>query len=242
MSIGAFTALEVMLTMRPKPRSIMPSTVALISSIGVSMLASSALIQASRSQSRKSPGGGPPALVTRMSKSAAGRRERRRAALGGGDVGGHRQHLRRPAARARPAAARPRAAAPRRRAPRSPRSRPRAPAPARSPCPAPCWRRTPAPTCLRCPDPCDASCHQMKRIIKTRRLSGRTAREDEDAGHHQHGAGHDPDGERLAQDQHAHQDGRHRPDHAGLRRQRRRRCARSPSSPSAPARRCTAWR
>ena len=69
MSIGAFTALEVMLTMRPKPRAAMPSTVALISSIGVSMLASTALIQASRSQSRKSPGGGPPALVTTMSKS-----------------------------------------------------------------------------------------------------------------------------------------------------------------------------
>jgi len=31
------------------------------------MLASSALIQVSRSQSRKSPGGGPPALLTRMS-------------------------------------------------------------------------------------------------------------------------------------------------------------------------------
>jgi len=68
-SIGAFTELEVMLTMRPKPRAAMPSTVALISSMGVSMLASTAWIQASRSQSRKSPGGGPPALVTTMSKS-----------------------------------------------------------------------------------------------------------------------------------------------------------------------------
>ena len=67
MSMGAFTALEVMLTMRPKPRAAMPSTVALISAMGVSMLASTALIQASRSQSRKSPGGGPPALVTTMS-------------------------------------------------------------------------------------------------------------------------------------------------------------------------------
>ena len=38
----------------------MASTVAFISAIGVSMLASSAAIQASRSQSRKSPGGGPP--------------------------------------------------------------------------------------------------------------------------------------------------------------------------------------
>ena len=58
-----------MLTMRPNLRAVMPSTVALMSSIGVSMLASSARIQASRSQSRKSPGGGPPALVTRMSGS-----------------------------------------------------------------------------------------------------------------------------------------------------------------------------
>ena len=69
MSIGAFTALEVMLMMRPNPRAAMPSTVALINSIGVSMLASTALIQVSRSQSRKSPVGGPPALVTTMSKS-----------------------------------------------------------------------------------------------------------------------------------------------------------------------------
>jgi hypothetical protein len=67
MSIGALTAPDVMLTTRPKPRSAILSTVAFISSIGVSMLASIALIQASRSQSRKSPGGGPPALLTRMS-------------------------------------------------------------------------------------------------------------------------------------------------------------------------------
>ena len=71
-SIGAFTALEVMLITRPKPRAAMPSTVALISSMGVSMLASTALIHASRSQSRKSPGGGPPALVTTISKSRPG--------------------------------------------------------------------------------------------------------------------------------------------------------------------------
>ena len=69
MSIGAFTAAEVMLTMRPNLRAIMPSTVALISSIGVSMLASIALIQSSRVQLRKSPGGGPPALLMRMSGS-----------------------------------------------------------------------------------------------------------------------------------------------------------------------------
>eukprot|EP01041_Mallomonas_annulata_P017070 gene17069-35352_t len=36
------------------------------------MLASSALIQASRSQARKSPGGGPPALLTTMSNAAPG--------------------------------------------------------------------------------------------------------------------------------------------------------------------------
>lgn len=67
--MGALTALEVMLTMRPKPRWAMPSTVAWISAMGVSMLASSARTQVSRSQSRKSPVGGPPALVTTMSKS-----------------------------------------------------------------------------------------------------------------------------------------------------------------------------
>ena len=69
MSIGAFTELEVMFTMRPKPRFIMPSTLALMNSMGVSMLASSALIQSSRFQSRKLPGGGPPALLTMMSGS-----------------------------------------------------------------------------------------------------------------------------------------------------------------------------
>src|SRR6186713_3301353 len=69
MSIGAFTELEVMFTMRPKPRFIMPSTDALMNSMGVSMLASIALIQSSRFQSRKSPGGGPPALLTMMSGS-----------------------------------------------------------------------------------------------------------------------------------------------------------------------------
>src|SRR4029079_18474410 len=68
-SIGALTAAEVMLTMRPNLRAIMPSTVALISSIGVSMLASIALIQSSRVQLRKSPGGGPPALLIRISGS-----------------------------------------------------------------------------------------------------------------------------------------------------------------------------
>ena len=46
--MGDLTELEVMFTMRPKPLAAMPSTVALISSMGVSMLASRALIQASR--------------------------------------------------------------------------------------------------------------------------------------------------------------------------------------------------
>ena len=47
----------------------MPSTVALISMIGVSMLALTAFCQSSIAQSRKSPCGGPPALLTRMSGS-----------------------------------------------------------------------------------------------------------------------------------------------------------------------------
>ncbi len=67
MSIGAFTAPDVMFTIRPNLRSIMPSTVALIKSIGVSMLASRAAIQILRSHWRKSPGGGPPALLMRIS-------------------------------------------------------------------------------------------------------------------------------------------------------------------------------
>src|SRR4029078_8946047 len=65
--IGIFTAVEVMLTMRPKRRSTMPSSTARISMIGVSMLASIAFSQSSRDHWRKSPGGGPPALLTRMS-------------------------------------------------------------------------------------------------------------------------------------------------------------------------------
>src|SRR6266511_1725755 len=60
-------AREVMLTMRPKRLAIIPSTVALISSTGVSMFAVSAFCQSSSENLRKSPGGGPAALVTRMS-------------------------------------------------------------------------------------------------------------------------------------------------------------------------------
>ena len=65
--MGDFTLALVMFTIRPKRLTAMPSTTARISAMGVSMLASSALIQSSRSQLRKSPGGGPPALFTRMS-------------------------------------------------------------------------------------------------------------------------------------------------------------------------------
>ena len=65
--MGAFTAPEVILTTRPKPLAAIRSTVALISSIGVIMLASTACIHSSRLQSRKSPGGGPPLLLIRIS-------------------------------------------------------------------------------------------------------------------------------------------------------------------------------
>src|ERR1019366_10009847 len=82
-SIGDFTAAEVMLTMRPNWRAIMPPPVALINSIGVSMLASIALIQSSRVQLRKSPGGGPPALLTRISGSGQAFRAASRPAGGG---------------------------------------------------------------------------------------------------------------------------------------------------------------
>ena len=51
-----FTEADVMLTMRPNLRSIIPSTTDLIRKIGVSMLASTALIKSSRLHSRKSPG------------------------------------------------------------------------------------------------------------------------------------------------------------------------------------------
>jgi hypothetical protein len=65
-----------------------------------------------------------------------------------------------------------------------------------------------------------------------------SARTHEDASDHQHGAGDDPAVQRFAEDQHSHQDGGHRADHAGLCRQRRARCARSPSSPATRAVRC----
>jgi hypothetical protein len=56
-----------MLTMRPKPRAIMPSTVSRIISMWHSIMVSSASIQSSRVQLRKSPGRRPSALLTRIS-------------------------------------------------------------------------------------------------------------------------------------------------------------------------------
>ena len=50
-AIGVFTMADVMLTMRPKPRSTMPSSTERIIKTGASMLASSAAIHAARSQS-----------------------------------------------------------------------------------------------------------------------------------------------------------------------------------------------
>src|SRR3984957_17834892 len=67
LGIGDLTEPEVILTMRPNLRSHMPSTVALISMIGASMLALTAFCQSSTDHSRKSPCGGPPQLLTRMS-------------------------------------------------------------------------------------------------------------------------------------------------------------------------------
>src|SRR5438445_11778504 len=67
LGIGDFTEPDVMLTMRPNLRAHIPSTVALISMIGVSMLALTAFCQSSTDHSRKSQCGGPPQLLTRIS-------------------------------------------------------------------------------------------------------------------------------------------------------------------------------
>jgi hypothetical protein len=56
-----------MLTMRPKPRAIMPSTVSRIIAMGPSIMSSRAASQSSRDQSLKSPGGRPCELLMRMS-------------------------------------------------------------------------------------------------------------------------------------------------------------------------------
>ena len=65
--IGAFTAAEVMLTIRPNCRSIIPSKTDLINSIGVNMFALRAFSQSAMLKSRKFPAGGPPALFTKIS-------------------------------------------------------------------------------------------------------------------------------------------------------------------------------
>src|SRR5215472_14808357 len=67
LAIGDLTELEVILTIRPKRRSHIPSTTALISIIAVNMLALTAFCQSSTDHPRKSPCGGPPQLLTRMS-------------------------------------------------------------------------------------------------------------------------------------------------------------------------------
>ena len=84
---GTFTLRETMLTMRPKPRAVMPSTVSRIISIGPSIMSSSAAIQSSRDQSRKLPGSGPCELFTRIS-GAAQAADRGGAAGRRGQVGG----------------------------------------------------------------------------------------------------------------------------------------------------------
>ncbi len=75
---GILTEAEVMLTMRPKRRSHMPSTTSWISSIGEIMFATSPA-HASRSRSRKSRKGGPALLLTRT--STCGRRSEAHPAL-----------------------------------------------------------------------------------------------------------------------------------------------------------------
>ena len=70
-AIGALTDCEVMFTTLPQPFCIIAGNSAFIRAIGVSILASSALMKSSRSQSVHMPGGGPPALVTRISTSPA---------------------------------------------------------------------------------------------------------------------------------------------------------------------------
>ena len=67
---GTFTLRDTMLTMRPNPRAVMPSTVSRIISIGPSIMSSRAAIQSSRDQSRKLPGSGPCELFTRISGAA----------------------------------------------------------------------------------------------------------------------------------------------------------------------------
>ena len=90
LELGIFTLRETMLTIRPKPRAIMPSTVSRIISMWHSIMVSSASIQSSRVQVRKSPGRRPSALLTRISGCGTGG-EHRGAPLRRRDVGGERR-------------------------------------------------------------------------------------------------------------------------------------------------------
>ena len=176
--IGDFTEAEVMLTMRPKRRAIMPSTVALISAIGVSMLASSARIQSSRSHSRKSPGGGPPGVVHQdVGRRARG--QRRRPARLGGDVPGNRGDAWR---RSPPGSRVPSAPASRRRARGDGDARrPPVRAPWRRHGPAPCWRRKPGPSGRSVPCPsCYASV--IRWVVAEMALADRRCRQPETRG------------------------------------------------------------
>jgi hypothetical protein len=89
--IGALTDCEVMLTTRPQPRSIMPGRIAVISAMGVSMLASSALMKSSRPQSDQRPRRRA-ARVGHEDVDITRRRQDLRAALVAGDIGGDRRH------------------------------------------------------------------------------------------------------------------------------------------------------
>src|SRR6187455_1912145 len=196
MSIGALTAPDVMLTTRPKPRPAILSTVAFISSIGVSILASIALIQASRSQWRKSPDGGPPALLTRMSTCGQAASAAARPASVVMSPATARTSPR-PSARSSPAVA-------------SSASAPRAVITTLTPSFASAIAQ-PLPSPLLA---AQTSAH-LPSIPSS--IASSPLGQQPDSGEHQGRAGDDPGGERLAEDDDAHRDRRQRPDHARLR-------------------------
>ena len=66
-STGFLTEIDVIFTIRPKPRADMSSMTPLIISIGVIIFIVTPSVMASRSSSRKSRKGGPPLLLIRMS-------------------------------------------------------------------------------------------------------------------------------------------------------------------------------
>ena len=84
MAIGDFTAPLVMLTIRPKPRAIMPSITAWMRKTAASMLPSMALIQSSRVKLRKSP---PAGVVDEDVRGRLGGQQGFAAVIGG-DVAG----------------------------------------------------------------------------------------------------------------------------------------------------------